>query len=216
VGDLFREINEELRQDRYERLWQSYGKYAIGVGMAFVIAIIGWKAWTHYEVSQQQEQSIQYSNAGRLLDQGKNEEAAALFANLAERASGGYRALSRFHQAALRADAGDIVGAVSLYEELAQESGLDETLRHAADIFVVMVQLDDSKSDGAALQSRLEPLMKDDGAWRHAARELSGLLALRTGDGNAARGIFRKVADDLDAPQGMRARAVQVLAVIDN
>ena len=39
--------------------------------------------------------------------------------------------------------------------------------------------------------------------------------ALRSGDGNAARGYFRKIADDLGAPQGMRARAVQVLAVID-
>jgi hypothetical protein len=62
---------------------------------------------------------------------------------------------------------------------------------------------------------RLERLMKTDGAWRHAARELAGLLALRAGEGEAARGHFRKIADDLDAPQGMRARAVQVLAVID-
>jgi hypothetical protein len=150
-----------------------------------------------------------------LLQEGKKDEAAALFANLAERSSGGYRVLSRFHQAALRADSGDMGGAVSLYEELAQDAGLDGTLREAAEIFVVMLQLDDAKSDGVAMQTRLEPLMKADGAWRHAARELSGLLALRSGDGNAARGHFRKIADDLDAPQGMRARAVQVLAVID-
>ena len=215
MGDLFREINEELRQDRYEQLWQNYGKYAISIGMALVVSVIGWKAWNHYTVSQHQAQSLQFSNAGRLLQEGKKDEAAALFANLAERSSGGYRVLSRFHQAALRAGSGDMGGAVSLYEELAQDAGLDGTLREAAEIFVVMLQLDDAKSDGVAMQTRLEPLMKADGAWRHAARELSGLLALRSGDGNAARGHFRKIADDLDAPQGMRARAVQVLAVID-
>jgi hypothetical protein len=215
VGDLFREINEELRQDRYERLWQTYGKYAIGIGMVLVASVIGWKAWQHYTVSQHQAQSLQFSNAGKLLQDGKKTEAAALFANLAERSSGGYKVLSRFHQAALRAESGDVGGAVSLYEELAKDTGVDSTLREAADIFVVMLQLDDAKSDGAAMQTRLEPLMKSNGAWRHAARELSGLLALRSGDGNAARGHFRKVADDLEAPQGMRARAVQVLAVID-
>ena len=215
MGDLFREINEELRQDRYERLWQIYGKYVIGIGMGLVVCVIGWKAWNHYQVSEHQAQSQQFSNAGRMLQEGKKTEAAALFANLAERSSGGYKALSRFHQAALRADSGDIGGAVSLYEGLAKDTGLDGTLRQAAEIFVIMLQLDDAKSDGAAIQARLEPLMKADGAWRHAARELSGLLALRSGDGNAARGHFRKIADDLDAPQGMRARAVQVLAVID-
>ena len=215
MGDLFREIDEELRQDRYERLWQSYGKYAIGIGMALVVSVIGWKAWDHHTVSERQAQSQQFSNAGRLLQEGKKTEAAALFANLAERSSGGYRALSRFHQAALRADSGDKDGAISLYEALAQDTGLDRTLREAANIFVVMLLLDDAKSDGMAMQTRLEPLMKADGPWRHAARELSGLLALRSGDGNAARGHFRKIADDLNAPQGMRARAVQVLAVID-
>ena len=215
MGDLFREIDEELRQDRYERLWQAYGRYAIGIGMVLVASIIGWKAWQYYTVSQHQAQSLQFSNASRLLQEGKKTEAAALFANLAERSSGGYKVLSRFHQAGLRADSGDVGGAVSLYEELAQDSGVDGTLRAAAQIFVVMLQLDDAKSDDIAMQRRLEPLMKADGAWRHAARELSGLLALRSGDGNAARSHFRKIADDLDAPQGMRARAVQVLAVIE-
>lgn len=215
MGDLFREIDEELRQDRYERLWQSYGKYAIGIGMAMVLSVIGWKGWDHYTVSQRQAQSAQFSNAAKLLREGKKAEAAAQFANLAERSSGGYKALSRFHQAALRADSGDMAGAVSLYEALARDSGLDPTLREAAEIFVVMLQLDDAKSDAAAMQARLLPLLKADGPWRHAARELSGLLSLRSGDGDAARGHFRKIADDLDAPQGMRARAVQVLAVID-
>lgn len=215
MGDIFREIDEELRQDRYERLWQSYGKYAIGFGLVVVAAVFGWKAWQNYMVGQHQAQSLQFSSAGRLLQEGKKNEAAALFANLAERSSGGYRVLSRFHQAALRADSGDTAGAVALYDELAKDSGLDSTLREAAQIFTVMLLLDDPKSDSAALQARLDPLIRDKGAWRHAARELSGLLALRSGNNVAARGQFRTIADDLDAPQGMRARAVQVLAVID-
>ena len=115
----------------------------------------------------------------------------------------------------MRADSGDTGGAVTLYEQLAQDSGLDKTFREAAEIYVVMLQLDDAKSDVAAMQTRLESLMKADGAWRHAARELSGLLALRLGDGKVARGHFRTIADQLDAPQGMRARSVRVLAVID-
>jgi hypothetical protein len=215
VGDIFREIDEELRQDRYERLWRSYGRYVIGAGMALVLCVVGWKAWQQYTISRNQDQSMQFSNASRMLQEGKKTEAAALFANLAERANAGYRALSRFHQAALRAQSGDTAGAIALYEELGRDTGLDVTLRDAAQIFVVMLQIDDPKSDTAAMQKRLAPLMKDDGAWRHAARELSGLLALRSGDGDAAKKYFRQIADDLDAPQGMRARAVQVLAVID-
>ena len=43
VGDLFREIDEELRQERFEKLWQNYGKYVIGAAVAVVLSVGGWK-----------------------------------------------------------------------------------------------------------------------------------------------------------------------------
>ena len=44
--------------------------------------------------------------------------------------------------------------------------------------------------------------------------ELSALLAQRTGDGAKAKEYYTKLADDLTAPQGMRARATEMLAII--
>jgi hypothetical protein len=58
--------------------------------------------------------------------------------------------------------------------------------------------------------------MMEDGPWRHSARELAGLIALKAGDTPKARDLFKKIADDLGAPQGMRARAAQLLAVLDS
>lgn len=214
MGDLFREIDEELRQERFEKLWKSYGNYAIGLSVAILLAVAGWKSWDYYSVSQKQAQSMQFSTANRLLGEGKNIEAAALFANLAEGGSGGYKTLARFHQAALRADSGDKAGALAIYDELAKDSGLDSTMRQAADIFAVMLGLDDATADFGKFTARLEPLMAAGGAWRHAARELAGLVAMRQSDSKVAREHFQKIADDPAAPQGMRARAVQVLAVI--
>jgi hypothetical protein len=215
VGDIFREIDEELRQDRFEKLWQSYGKYAIGIGMALVLSVVGWKVWDHYRTTQRQAESMQFTTAERLLAEGKKSDAAALFANLADRAGGGYSYLSRFHQAALRADSGDVAGAVSLYDSLAANDDVDRTLREAAVVFAVMLQVNDAKADAKSLRARLEPLLAKDRPWRHAARELAGLLALRESDQKAAREQFKALADDVAAPQGMRARAAQVLAVID-
>lgn len=215
MGDLFREIDEELRQERFEKLWQSYGKYAIGIGVVLVLAVVGWKSWDHYSVSQRQAQSMQFSTASRLLAEGKKTEAAALFASLAEGASGGYKTLARFHQAALRADSGDKAGALSIYDTLAKDTSLDATMRQAADVFAVMLGLDDAAADLGELAGRLEPLMADGSAWRHAARELAGLVALRQNDSKLAREQFQKIADDPAAPQGMRARAVQILAVVN-
>ena len=215
MGDIFREIDEELRQERFEKLWQTYGKYALAIGIAVVLSVVGWKVWDHYRTTQRQAESMQFTTAERLAAQGKNTDAAALFANLADRSGSGYQYLSRFHQAALRAGSGDIAGAVTLYDALASNDDLDRTLRDAAVVFAVMLRLDDAKVEPAALRARLEPLIARDGSWRHAARELAGLLALREGDREAAAQNFRALADDVQAPQSMRARAAQILATID-
>ena len=213
VGDIFREIDEEMRQERFEKLWQSYGKFAMGFGVILVLAVVAWKAWDHYSTSQKQEQSLQFSIANALAAEGKKTEAADRFSRLAEEGSGGYKTLSRFHQAALRADTGDKASALAIYNDLAKDSSLDQTMREAADVSAVMLELDGPSADSANLTARLEPLMVDGGAWRHAARELSGLIALRQSDSKLAREHFQKIADDPTAPQGMRARAVQILAV---
>lgn len=214
MGDLFREIDEEMRQERFEKLWQSYGKYAMGIGVVLVLAVVAWKSWDHYIVSQRQEQSLQFSNANKLLAEGKKTEAAARFASLAQEGSGGYKTLARFHQAALRADSGDQAGALSIYDALAKDASLDGAMREAADIFAVTLGLDDATADIGKFNARLAPLMAEGGSWRHAARELAGLIALRQSDSKLAREHFQKIADDPAAPQGMRARAVQILAVV--
>ena len=45
MGDIFREIDEELRQERFEKLWQSYGKYIIAAIVAVVVGVGGCKAF---------------------------------------------------------------------------------------------------------------------------------------------------------------------------
>ena len=67
---------------------------------------------------------------------------------------------------------------------------------------------------------RLEPLAADaegvnaGGPCRATARELLALLALDAGDRAGARGLYAKIADDREAPAGLRQRATQMLAAL--
>ena len=214
MGDIFREIDEELRQERYEKLWQKYGRFFVGAAVAVIVGFAGWQGWTHYDKSQREAASAQYASALRLAAEGKNSEAASLFASLAEKGGDSYGVLSRFHQAALKAKAGDLSGAAADYQAIAAESGVEGTLRDAALLFSVSHAMDQANADPKALLARLEPLVAGTGPWRHSARELSGLLKLRIGDEAGAKAQFQNIADDLAAPPNMRSRAAQVLSVI--
>ncbi len=214
MGDIFREIDEELRQERFEKLWQRYGKLVIGAAVAIVVAVAGFKAFEHYQTKQRETQSAQYAAAAKLLAEGKKTEAAALFAGLGKDGNAGYAVLSRFQQAAIKADTGDLPGAIRLYDALAADNDVDNALRQAAVVFSVSRQIDSGSADRATLDNRLKPLMDKTNPWRHSANELSGLLALQAGDTTVARTRFTTIADDLQAPQQMRTRASQILAVI--
>ena len=214
VGDIFREIDEELRQENYAKLWRSYGKYVIGAAVALVLVTAGAQGWKQYRIASRQADSARYSAATALLDEGRTQDAAALFGQLAEDASGGYQVLSRFHQAALRAKGGDVAGAVELYDLLADDNAVDKPLRGAAVVLSVMQLL---ASDGVVSperRERLENTAAKSSRWGPSVNELVGLLALQDGNLKVARIRFKRVVDDAAAPAGARARAARMLAVI--
>ena len=215
MGDIFREIDEELKQERYAKLWQVYGKYFIGALVAVVVAMAGYRGWDYYQTNKRHGESAEFSAAKSLVEKGKKSDAAALFASMGETSSQGYAVLARFHQGALRADEGDVAGANAIFNSIAADSSLTGPLRDGAVVLAAMHAMDAPGTDHAALAVSLDALVKDGGPWRHSASELLGLIALQSGGPAKAREHFKRVADDLDAPPGLRARAAEVLAVLE-
>ena len=50
LADIFQEIDEELRRDRWEILWQKYGKYLVGCAVAIVAGTAAWVGWQNYQL----------------------------------------------------------------------------------------------------------------------------------------------------------------------
>jgi hypothetical protein len=211
VSDIFREIDEELRRDNLLKLWRLYGRYVIiGVVAALVVAG-GIVAWRNHQLAARQAQSVRYAAAMSLLREGKDAEAAKLFSSVAGE-GGGYAHLAEFEAADLAAKSGDVKGAVAAYEKLASTSDIDPELRDAATLLSVMNGFADANPQSAI--DRLQPLTASDNPWRATALELTAAAHLKAGDKPAALDIYKKLADDLAAPEGVRGRAAEMAAVL--
>ncbi|MHB1217942.1 MAG: tetratricopeptide repeat protein [Alphaproteobacteria bacterium] len=210
MTDIFREVEEDLRHDRYAKLWAKYGKYVIAAAVALVVATAGAVAWRDYQRKERAAESERYAAGMMMIAENKLPEAADAFAALAKDAGGDYGALARLEEAGLRAQAGDAAGAQRAYDELAADSSAKRSLRDLAVLLSVMHDLD--KIDPAEGRARLKPLLAEDNPWRFSARELTALLALRVGDNAGAREAYKAVADDQNAPPALRARATEMLA----
>lgn len=212
MSDIFREIDEELRRDNLEKLWARYGKYVILLALAAVLVTAGIMGWREYRSRQRQEDGVRYAAALALEQQGKNAEAADAFAALAQDAHDGHAVLARLAEAALRVKSGDVDGAVAIYDQLAADGGVDPVFRDAATILSARYGID--KGDPHSVIARLAPLTDAANAWHPLALELTALAELKAGDKAKAREAYQHLADDLSAPQGLRARAAEMIAAL--
>lgn len=211
MSDIFREIDEELRRDNLLKLWQRYGKYVIAVAVLALVIAGGIVAWREHQASERRAQAQRYSNALALVRAGKEGEAAKVFAPLAEE-GGGYSLLAAFEEAELRAKTGDRKGAIAAYERIAGSSGTDPEFRDLAVLLLAAQLLADG--DAAAASEHLQKLTASGNPWRASALDLTAAAKLKTGDRSGALAIYKELADDLTAPQGLRARAAEMAAAL--
>ena len=211
MTDIFREVDEELRQEQAKKLWQRYGRYVVGAAVALVVGVGGFQAWQAWDLQQRTELSERYATALDLVGRGDTAAADQALAEIVGE-GGGYGMLAAFTQARLRAEAGDTAGAVELWDRIAETEGEDRPLRQIATLLSVMHRMD--RDDPAELEARLAPLTEVGQAFRPTALELSAAIALRQGDKARAREIYAGIVDDLAAPPGLRARAAQMLQAL--
>jgi hypothetical protein len=211
VSEIFREIDEELRRDNFLKLWQRYGRYVIVAVVVVLVITGGIVAWRSHQLSLRQAESVRYAAALSLLRQGKEAEAAKIFDTVTQE-GGGYGQLALFEAADLAGKSGDRKTAIADYDKLAGSSDVDPELRDAASLLSVMTGFADS--DPKTAIDRLKPLTDSGNPWRATALELTAAAQLKSGDKAAALDIYKKLADDLAAPEGVRGRAAEMAAVL--
>jgi hypothetical protein len=208
---ILREIDEELRKERFSKLWMRYGKILIGVAIVIVSSVAGYKAWQSYDVTNRGQQGERFAATIRLASEGNGEVALDALTAFQADASQGYQMLAGFQAAALMADGGDGQGAAAAYDKLANDNALDIIYRDLATLLGT-IQLMNNGGDTALLTTALASLAADNNPWRYSARELIAVLAKQSGNEAKARELFTALTDDATTPQGIRLRARELLA----
>lgn len=206
---LIREVDEELKQEQLQALWKKHGSLLVAGATALVLGVAGWQAWNAWDMKQRAATGGQFSAAMQALQQGSREDAVAQLGKVAAEGTAGYQVLADFKLADLKLASGDRDGAVALFERVAAGRG-DEVYRDLARLKAAYLKLD--TAEPSALEAEVAPLVAESSPWRHSAREIQALAALKRGDAARAADLYGKIADDPAAPQGLRARAAEMLA----
>lgn len=210
--ELFREVDEELQRDKLLALWKRWGGLATGAVLVLVVGVAGWQGWEWWQARQAAEAARGFAAAEAPLAQGRPAEAAAALRSFAGGAPAGVASVARLHAAAAALEAGDRETGLAVLGSLAEDGSADPMLRDLAVVLAASMEID--TAEPSAVIARLEPLAADGGAWRHLARELIAVAALRAGEQERAVKTLRSLADDAQSPPGVSQRSRELLRAL--
>lgn len=211
MADIFREIDEEVRRDKAAAIWSKYGNVFVALAVLAVLAVAGWQYWLHRENQASQAVGARLEAALKSSRDGNGAEAETILKELAESAPAGYRQIARFRLAAETAKR-DAAAGVTAFDALASDGGLDQLYRDLARLRAGMLRVD--LAPYAEVKTALEPLVTPQGVWRHSAREMLGIAALKANLFEDAGRWFDAIVTDPQAPQVLRQRTDLYLALV--
>ncbi|MGH6728461.1 MAG: tetratricopeptide repeat protein [Pseudolabrys sp.] len=211
MADIFHEVDEEVRRERLQKLWDRYGIYVIALAVLIVAGIGAWRGYEYWQAKKAAAAGAAFETALSLSEEGKHAEAEAAFAKIVTEAPAGYRVLARLRAAAELAESKPD-DAVKAYDELAADNSLGTTLQDLAAVRAGLLVVDTAPFSD--MQRRLAAVSEPGHAFRHSARELLALSAWRNHDFTAARRYIDMIANDGESPPGARARAEVLAALI--
>jgi hypothetical protein len=211
VSQLFDEVDEEVRREQLKKLWDRYSIYIVAAALLIIAAVGGWRGYQYLEAKKAAESGAAFDKAVELSEQNKHAEAEAAFNDLAAKAPSGYRLLARLRAAAEAANR-EPQAAAKLYDEIAADRSVAAPEQDLAKVRAAGLLLETASYP--SMLARLEPATGAAAAFRHTARELLALSALRANDAAAARRWLDVIAADGETPPSLRSRADAIQALL--
>lgn len=200
MTDIFREVEEDVRREKLEKLWKAYGNYVVVALVLLFAGIAGWQIWERHDAQERAKASDAFIAAQRITNP---QSAAAAFADVARSAPKGYAELARLSEAAAMFASGQTTQAIDLYKQIANED--NGTIGSVARLRAAWAMADTaSRNDLAEL---VKPLDQPGSPWRQNAEEVLAYADYRAMDTKGALAKYAVLAADPGSPDSLRRRA---------
>jgi len=211
VSDIFQEVDEEVRRERLQKLWERYQNYAYAGIVLILVAVGSYLGYERYEAKRAAETGAAFEAAQTLDQEGKAAEAESAYAKVVTEGTASYRDLARVRQAAELAQRDPKLG-IAAYEKIADDRSVGLAWRELAGLRAGSLHIDAGAFKEA--RSRLEPLASEGRPFRYTARELLALEAWRAGDTAGAKRWFDLIVTDIQTPPATRQRIEMLSALV--
>lgn len=213
MTDLFEEVEEQLRSDRYKELARKFLPWMLGIAAVALAATLGYWGWDTYQRRIVSQASESYNEAIMAMQAGDAAKARKLWTEVSQGQAKGYKSLSLMHLGSFAVEENKPTDAVKLFDQAA-EAAPDPVIGDAARLKSAFALMDTAPYKD--VEGRLTPLMEEGRPYRLQAREALAFAKLMKGDTVGARSDFLLIQQAFDVTEGLASRAGAAISLIDS
>lgn len=208
MTDIFRDVDEALKQDKILGFWQENGRFIIGCALGVVLVTAAVNIYRGWDKGRDEANSALIINA---LQEGG--DTAANLEGISKELRAGHNGIALLLAAGNKAEEGSDEEALRLYAKTAGTKSIPAELRQYATLMQTRLMLAGTgKNDtvtAAEIADMLEPMVSEpSSAWHwHAMLQTAMAYAQIDGDFEKAAGLAGAVAESDIAPPTLRSRA---------
>ena len=211
MADIFREVDEEVRQDRVQLFVSRYWGWMLIALLIVIAGVGGWRGYEYWRLQQAQDAGGRYLDALKLARDGKGPEAISALDELGRSGNTGYGLLARF-RAASQTGLADPAGGAKAFDTLSADGTLPPAFQDIARLRAAILLAD--TIDLKEMRRRVESLADANNPMRNPARELLAISALKTNAYDDAGKWLDAIVTDPTATASARQRAEAFLGLV--
>lgn len=207
MSDLLTEVDEAMKQERMEKLWQKYGGFFIGFIAVLILGTAANEGYKSWEKNKDIAQTNLYLDATQ-----SGENAAQELTKIAPELNPNLRGLALLNAAGKSLDDGDKEAALQLYKDIAADASINPLASFMAKH--MMTNLDTTLSVDEKIQTYAALIGEENNPWKyHAHLETALLLAHEKNDYKSARDHLNKILTVEKVAESLKKKA-QSLSIL--
>ena len=213
MSDVFQEVEEDIRKEKYRTIWLRYRYYLISTVLVIIIAIAINAFLRHQNFKEVNARSEKFFDAISISNS-DSEQAIKLLSefSITEASHSEYNiVVSLFIEAAIQREKKNFSDALDSYSQIIALENIDNFYIDYANLCAAETLISSGDIDSSKII--LENLIKEGSALLLIAKEYLGYLEINQGNFDKSKILFQEIAEDAAASQEMKNRIKEVLSI---
>lgn len=212
VTDAFiQEVTEDVKNENLKVLWNKYGLFIILFVVIAVTAAVSFETIKGWRDAKYQQQTENYLAA---LQSGADyENSLKALEKIAAANQGIYSELARVQIATVLFEQGKNAEAETMLQTIADNDELNPRIRNLAALKLATYKIDTAPR--AEIEALLQPVIAADNSWSPLATDLLAMAAIRDGDIETARALYKSLLENGNISDNFKNRIQDMLSTLN-